>query len=103
METLNVLVEALGLVLGSFVAAIGISLVAWAAFARVRHPEWAAPAIALTLVLVLATHVMAGEFLSMLTILMVVAMPIIWIEGRAWRGRKSSELQGHGDIPSNFR
>lgn len=88
METLVLLIEALGLVLGSFIVAIGLSGAGWAIFVRAHHPEVGALAIAFCLLAALATRVLVGQFFSMVTILMVVAAPLMWVEGCAWRRRK---------------
>ena len=93
VETLGNLLEALGLILGSFALAIGLSAAGWAVFSRAYHPEWGMLAIVLGLTLALATHLVGGEFLSMVTILMVIAMPFVWIEGRARRDRGATKLR----------
>lgn len=93
MEILGDLVEALGLILGSFMVATGLSAAAWAIFVRAHHPEWGEPATVLALILALTMRLVGGEFFSMVTILMVIATPFMWIEGRAWRGRRSGERQ----------
>ncbi len=98
METFNVLVDALGLILGSFVAAIGLSAAAWTVFVRTNHPEWGTLAIMLALMLALATRLVRGEFLTMVAILLAIAAPLMWVEGRAWRCRKSRGSRGPGFI-----
>lgn len=102
MEILGDLVEAPGLVLGSFMVAIGLSAAAWAIFVRAHHPELGEPAIVLALILALTMRLVGGEFFSMVTILMVIATPFMWIEGRSWRGRRSGERQRPGFMFHRF-
>lgn len=103
METFSALVEALGLVLGSFAVAAGIVAAIWKASGRVHHPEWGAPAIALLLLLVLATRLVRGEFLSMVAILLIIAAPFLWAERRARRFRKPGGRRGSGPDRHPFR
>lgn len=95
VETLNDLMQALGLVLGSFTMAIGLAAAVWAGFDRARHPEWGAPAILLVLALAAAMRLIRGEFLSMAAVLLVLAAPVIWAEGRR-RGRRERKGSGPG-------
>ncbi|WP_448140490.1 hypothetical protein [Sphingopyxis fribergensis] len=76
------MLEAFGLILGSFIVAIGLSAAGWIVFSRARHPEWGEPAIVLALALAIATDLIGGQFLSMVTILMAIAIPFLWAEGR---------------------
>src|SRR3546814_8613428 len=69
VEMLKVLVEATGLVLGSFLVAIGLIAATWSIFVPIRHPDWGALAIILALIAAFTTHLLAGEFLSMVQIL----------------------------------
>lgn len=87
MEILGDLLEALGLIFGSVIVAIGLSAAGWAAFSRANHPEWGEPTVVLVLTFALATHFAGGQFLLIVTILMAIAIPVLWIEGRAWRMR----------------
>jgi len=100
---INTLLEALGLILGSMVAAIGIGAGAWAIFARIFHPEWSALAVILAVVAAILTRLVHGEFLSMVAILMLVAVPFLWIEGRAWRSRLTTRLSHRAFQPSKRR
>lgn len=85
MEIVGDALEALGFIFGSFIVAIGLSAGGWAIFAHLRHPEWGEPTLVLALALALATNLFSGQFLTMVTILMAMAIPFLWIEGRAWR------------------
>lgn len=93
VEMLNDLMQALGLVLGSFAVTIGLAAAAWTGFDRARHPEWGAPAILLVLALTVAMRLIRGEFLSMAAVLLALAAPIIWAEGRR-RGRRDRKGSG---------
>lgn len=94
VEILGDLLEALGLILGSFVVAIGLTVGGWTVFSRTHHPEWGEPAIVLLLIVALVTHLVEGQFLLMVTILMAIAIPFAWVEGRAWRDRGSTSGSG---------
>jgi hypothetical protein len=96
---INALLEALGLIFGSFVVAIAMSVAGWRIFVRARHPEWSAPVLAAAFVIVLATRIIRSEFLSMVTILILIAAPFLWVEGRAWRSRNRGDKY-RGLLPS---
>ena len=95
MEILGDLLEALGLILGSFAVAIALSVGGWTVFSRTHHPEWGEPAIVLVLIVALVTHLVDGQFLLMVTILMAIAIPFAWVEGRASRNR-GAKTSGSG-------
>ena len=99
---INTLFEALGLILGSMVTAIGIGAGAWTIFARIFHPEWSALVVILALIAAMLTRLVHGEFFSMVAILMLLAVPILWTEGRAWRGRLTTR-RSHRDFHPNNR
>lgn len=82
MQMLSDLMEALGLVLGSFAAAAASVTMVWIAFGRTHHPEWSAPALLIALSLAIAMRLVRGELLSMAAILLTIAAPILWMEGR---------------------
>lgn len=92
MEIVRDALEALGFTFGSFIVAIGLSAGGWAIFAHLRHPEWGEPALVLALALALATNLFSGQFLMMVTILMAMAIPFLWIEGRAGRVGRTNRL-----------
>ena len=62
MEIVGDALEALGLIFGSFIVAIGLSAGGWAIFAHLRHPEWGEPTLVLALALALATNCLAVNF-----------------------------------------
>lgn len=97
------LFEAFGLILGSLVVAFAIGAGAWAIFARIFHPEWSALLVILALIAAILTRLIHGEFFSMVAILMLVAVPILWIEGRAWRGRLTKRLIHRVSHPNHRR
>lgn len=98
MEIIDDLLEAFGLILGSFAVAAGLSVGGWAVFSRAHHPEWGEPAIVLALAVALMKHLVGGQFLLMVTILMAIAVPFAWAEGRAWRERGAKVARSGIDL-----
>lgn len=102
MQMLNDLMEAIGLVLGSFAAAAALVAVVWIAFRRTHHAEWSALAILVALVLAVAMRLVRGELLSMAAILLAIAIPFLWMEGRKCnRGSKAPTARGLRHRPLN--
>lgn len=93
VETLNDLMEALGLVFGSFAVATGLVVAVWVGFGRAHHPDWGAPSILIALGLAIAMRLVRGELLSMAAILLAIAVPLLWVEGRK-RNRTSRTSPG---------
>jgi len=102
VQMLNDLMEAIGLVLGSFAAVAALVAIVWISFGRMHHPEWSAPAILVALVLAIAVRLVRGELLSMAAILLAIAIPFLWMEGRKRnRGSKAPTARGIRHRPLN--
>lgn len=87
MFVVRILVESVGLILGSMAAGIFACWLLWSAFRMVRHPEWGPPLVLVPCALALTGHLRVSEFLAMALIFAAVAVIPFCAEGRAWRGR----------------
>ena len=85
MQTILLFLDAVGLVVGSVVAAALLCTLLWGAFRLVRHPACAAVAIGLLLTLALMGKLPHSEFLDMMLVFAVLGAVPLWIAGRAWR------------------
>jgi uncharacterized membrane protein YoaK (UPF0700 family) len=104
VQMLSDLMEALGLVLGSFAVAAASVITVWSAFGRSHHPEWSAPALLIALSLAIAMRLVRGELLSMAAILLTIAAPFMWMEGRRRKhGSKAPAGPGTRRGPFNGR
>jgi len=104
VQMLSDLMEALGLGLGSFAAAAASVTTVWIAFGRTHHPEWSAPAILTAVSLAIAMRLVRGELLSMAAILLTIAAPFLWMEGRRRNhGSKAPADPGTRSGPFNGR
>ncbi|MGN6817825.1 MAG: hypothetical protein ACTHJR_04055 [Sphingomonas sp.] len=85
MHILSVIVESLGLIIGSVVAAILICWFLWSAFRLIRHPAWGPPIVVVPVILWAANMLPRSEFLRMTLVFALLAAIPFWVEGRAWR------------------
>jgi hypothetical protein len=85
MQTILIVAEAIGLTIGSLVAAALLCWLLWKAFGLVRHPELTAAALLSLLVLALFGRLPNSEFLRMVLMFALVAAVPLWIAGRTWR------------------
>lgn len=85
MQLILILAGAIGLVVGSLLAAALLCWFLWYGFRLVLHPEWGAPAILALLVLALFGELLTSEFLHMTLAFAVIAAAPLWFAGRAWR------------------
>ncbi|WP_066824335.1 hypothetical protein [Sphingomonas mali] len=85
MQILLVIVESIGLVVGSIAAAILLCWLLWSAFRLIRHPAWGPPIVILPVILWAANMLPRSEFLRMTLVFALLAAIPFWIEGRAWR------------------
>jgi len=85
MQILLVIVESIGLVVGSIAAAILLCWLLWSAFRLIRHPAWGPPIVILPVILWAANMLPRSEFLRMTLVFALLAAVPFWIEGRAWR------------------
>ncbi|QYE33250.1 hypothetical protein KZX46_00040 (plasmid) [Polymorphobacter sp. PAMC 29334] len=93
MQLILMVVEGIGLVVGSLALAVLLCWFLWYAFRLVRHPEWGASFVLMLLLLAVAGELPKSQFLDMtLTFAMFVAVPL-WIAGRAWRDERRHPLK----------
>ena len=85
MPILLVMVESIGLIVGSVVAAILLCWFLWSAFRLIRHPAWGPPIVVVPVILWAANMLPRSEFLHMTLLFALLAAIPFWVEGRAWR------------------
>jgi len=85
MHILLVIMESLGLIIGSIVAAILLCWSLWSAFRLVRHPAWGPPIVIVPAVLWAADMLPPSDFLRLTLVFALLAAIPFWVEGRAWR------------------
>ena len=85
MLILLVIVESIGLIVGSAVAAILLCWLLWSAFRLMRHPAWGPPIVVVPVALWAANILPPSEFLRMTLLFALFAAIPFWVEGRAWR------------------
>ena len=85
MQLILVVVEAIGLVVGSLAAAVLLCWPLWYALRLVLHPEWGVSVVLILLLLAFAGELPKSQFLDMTLALAVVAAVPLWFAGRAWR------------------
>lgn len=85
MQLILIAAGAIGLVVGSLAAAALLCWILWSGFRVMLHPEWAAAAILMLLVLALMGQLPQSQFLGMTMTFAVIAAIPLWIAGRAWR------------------
>ena len=85
MQVLLVIVESIGLIVGSVAAAILLCWFLWRAFRLVRHPAWGPPIVVVPVILWAANMLPRSDFLRMTLVFALLAAIPFWIEGRAWR------------------
>lgn len=99
MQTILMVAGAIGLTVGSLLAAALLCWLLWDVFRFVRHPEWAPSAVVVLLVLAVTGKLPHSEFLDMVLAFSVIAAVPLWIAGRAWRKERLHHadcLRGHG-------
>ena len=90
MQTILLVAEAIGSVLGSVAGAALLCWLFWEAFRAVRHPEWTAAAVLVLLALALTGKLPKSGFLNMVMMFALTAAILLWVAGRAWRKRHSN-------------
>lgn len=92
MQLILMVVEAIGLIIGSLAAAVFLCWCLWYAFRLVLHPEWGTSIVLMLLLLAFPGDLPKSQFLDMtLTFAAVAAMPL-WFAGRAWRKERPQNL-----------
>jgi hypothetical protein len=89
MIMLRIIIESIGLIVGSIAAAVALCWVFWTLFKLVRHPEWGPPLVLFILVLAFGGSLRNSEFLRMALMFAVITAALFWVEGRAWRARRA--------------
>ncbi len=87
MSVITLALEAIGLVLGSLVAAILLCATLWCVFRHLGHPDWGPPLVLMLVPIGLLGWLPRSEFVSMTVVFAVIAALPFWAEGRAWRAR----------------
>jgi hypothetical protein len=85
MQILLVIVESIGLIVGSVAAAILLCWFLWRTFRLIRHPAWGPPIVVVPVILWAANMLPRSDFLRMTLVFALLAAIPFWIEGRAWR------------------
>ncbi|MDE8654699.1 hypothetical protein [Novosphingobium album (ex Liu et al. 2023)] len=85
MILFSIIAQALGLVVGSILAAALFCWLCWNGLKLARHPEWGVPLGVTVLLLTCRGTIAASEFLSMTLVIVVLAAAVMWPVGRAWR------------------
>ena len=93
MQLILMVVEAIGLVVGSLAAAVLLCWFLWYAFRLVLHPEWAVSVVLMLLLLAFAGELPKSQFLDMTLTFAVVAAVPLWFAGRAWRKQRSAGFE----------
>ncbi len=88
MALFGIMAESILLVLGSLMLAVITVVMAWWTFRAVRHPELSATVPLLLFGCLVAGLLPRGPLLPMAAAFASVAIVPLWIEGRAWRGRR---------------
>lgn len=88
MQTVLLVAGAVGLSIGSLVAATVLCWLLWDLFRFVRHPEWAALGVLLLVVLGMMGELPRSMFLGMALAFSAVAAVPLWCAGRKWRNRR---------------
>lgn len=92
MQLILMVVEGIGLVIGSLALAVLLCWFLWYAFQLVQHPEWGALVVLTLILLAFAGELPKSQFLYMtLTFALVAAVPL-WLAGRAWRKESRQHL-----------
>ena len=104
MQFILIVAGAIGLVAGSLAAAALLCWLLWHGCRLALHPEWAAPAVLILLVIALIGKLPKSPLLDMTLTFAVIAAVPLWIAGRAWRKQRrqasnSARLQGAGSRP----
>jgi hypothetical protein len=100
MDILLVIVESVGLVVGSIVAAILLCSLLWTVFKLVHHPAWGPPIVVVPVILWAANLLPRSEFLRMTMVFAMVAAVPFWVEGRAWRTAWTAARRPDGGSPA---
>lgn len=85
MQLILMVVEAIGLIVGSLAAAVLLCWFLWYSFRLVMHPEWGVSMVLMLLLLALAGELPKSQFLDITLTFVVVAAVPLWFAGRAWR------------------
>ena len=87
MQLVFIVIGASALVVGSLLAAALLCWILWSLCKVIRHPQWAAGAIAALVVLAILGELPRSQFLSLSLMFAALAASPMWSAGRAWRQR----------------
>lgn len=85
MMMLSIIAQALGMVLGTLLAAALFCWLCWNGLKLARHPEWGVPLGVLAALLLGRGDIAASEFLRMTLVIVVLAAAVMWPLGLSWR------------------
>lgn len=85
MMMLSIIAQALGMVLGTLLAAALFCWFCWHGLKLVGHPEWGVPFGLLLLLVVCRGDIASSEFLRMTLVIVVLAAAVMWPIGLSWR------------------
>lgn len=88
MHVILIILDSIGLILGSMVAGFFCCWLLWSGFRLVNHPEWGPPFVLVPAALALAGRLPNSEFLVMTVIFASLAVVPFCREGLAWRARR---------------
>jgi len=88
MQLILMVLEAIGLTVGSLAAAVLLCWFLWYAFRLVLHPELGVSVVLILLLLAFAGEFPKSQFLDMTLTFAVVAAVPLWFAGRAWRKQR---------------
>ena len=87
LQLVFIVIGASALVVGSLLAAALLCWILWSLFKVMRHPQWAAGAIAALVVLAIVGELPRSQFLSLSLMFAALAASPMWSAGRSWRVR----------------
>ena len=115
MEAVQIIMESIGLIVGSLAAGVLMCWVPWSACKLIRHPEWGPLLVVVPIFLAVTGRLPNSEFFTLTLIIAGLAVVPFCVEGRAWRSRMLERDRGvaeqvaHGAIdflpatPASYR
>lgn len=98
MQLILMVGEAVGLIVGSLLAAGLLCGGLWYGFRLVLHPGWAAVVVLILVVLALGGRLPKTEFLDMTLTFAAIAAAPLWIAGRAWCRQLREEADNQSQL-----
>jgi uncharacterized membrane protein len=98
VSAILLIVESIGLIVGSITAGILFCWVLWLAFRIIGHPAWGPPMIVVPIAFALAGKLPDSPFLKMALVFAIIAAVPFWFEGRAWRARSCRHVPQSAEI-----